>query len=144
MLIGNLGRDPEVRTTQAGDKIVNMALATSEKWKDKTSGEMREKTEWHRVVVFNDRLADLAEKYLSKGSKIYIEGQLQTRKYVDQQGVERYTTEVVIGRFNGAINFLGGKSREDQQQPQAASVERPQAVPVEQPADIVVDDDIPF
>ena len=136
MLIGNLGRDPEVRTTQAGDKIVNMALATTEKWKDKTSGEMREKTEWHKVVVFNDRLADLAEKFLNKGSKIYIEGQLQTRKYVDQQGVERYMTEIVIGRFNGAINFLGGKRREGQQQPQAA--------PTDQPSDIVVDDDIPF
>ncbi|MEC8792891.1 MAG: single-stranded DNA-binding protein, partial [Pseudomonadota bacterium] len=94
-LIGNLGRDPEVRSTQDGMKIVNLSLATSENWKDRNSGERRERTEWHRVVIFNENLARVAEQYLRKGSKIYVEGQLQTRKWTDQNGQDRYTTEVV-------------------------------------------------
>ena len=109
ILIGNLGRDPEVRSTQAGDKVVNLSVATSERWKDKNTGEPREKTEWHRVVIFNDRLGDVAEKYLRKGSKVYIEGQLQTRKWTDQSGVEKYTTEVVLQRFRGELTMLDSK-----------------------------------
>jgi single-strand DNA-binding protein len=110
ILVGNLGRDPEVRNTQDGGKIVNLALATSETWNDKASGERKEKTEWHRVVIFNDRVADVAERYLKKGAKIYVEGALQTRKWTDQGGVERYSTEVVIGRFNGQLTMLDTRS----------------------------------
>ena len=109
ILVGNLGRDPEVRSTQSGDKVVNLSVATSERWKDKTTGEPREKTEWHRVVIFNDRLGDVAEKYLRKGSKVYVEGQLQTRKWTDNSGVEKYTTEVVLQRFRGELTMLDAK-----------------------------------
>src|SRR5580692_8839757 len=101
ILVGNLGKDPEVRTTQAGAKIVNLTLATSESWTDRASGERKERTEWHRVVIFNDRLAEVVEKYVSKGSKIFIEGQLQTRKWQDQSGQDRYSTEVVVQQFKG-------------------------------------------
>jgi single-strand DNA-binding protein len=110
ILVGNLGKDPEVRSTQDGSKIVNLTLATSETWNDRASGERKEKTEWHRVVIFNDRTADVAEKYLKKGAKIYVDGSLQTRKWTDQGGQERYTTEVVIGRFNGALTMLDTRS----------------------------------
>jgi single-strand DNA-binding protein len=106
ILVGNLGKDPEVRTTQDGTKIVNFTLATSETWNDKASGERKEKTEWHRVVIFNDRTADVAERYLKKGAKVYVEGSLQTRKWTDQSGQDKYTTEVVIGRFNGQMTML--------------------------------------
>jgi single-strand DNA-binding protein len=110
ILVGNLGKDPEVRSTQDGSKIVNLTLATSETWNDRASGERKERTEWHRVVIFNDRVADVAERFLKKGAKIYVEGALQTRKWTDQQGQERYTTEVVIGRFNGQLTMLDGRS----------------------------------
>ena len=110
ILVGNLGKDPEVRSTQDGSKIVNLTLATSETWNDRASGERKERTEWHRVVIFNDRVADVAERFLKKGAKIYVEGSLQTRKWTDQQGQERYTTEVVIGRFNGQLTMLDGRS----------------------------------
>ncbi|GAN80162.1 single-stranded DNA-binding protein [Acidocella aminolytica] len=106
IIVGNLGRDPEVRNTQSGMKVVNLAVATSESWNDKASGERKELTEWHRVVIMNDRLADVAEKYLRKGSKVYLEGKLQTRKWTDQSGQERYTTEIMIGRFNGELVLL--------------------------------------
>ena len=109
ILLGNLGRDPEIRNTQDGAKIVNLSIATSEKWKDRMSGEPRERTEWHRVVIFNENLARIAEQYLRKGSSVYVEGQLQTRKWNDQQGVEKYTTEVVLGRFRGELTLLGGR-----------------------------------
>jgi single-strand DNA-binding protein len=109
ILVGNLGRDPEIRSTQDGTKIANLSLATSESWRDRTSGERRERTEWHRVVIFNDKLCEVAEKYLRKGSKIYIEGQLQTRKWTDQSGVEKYTTEVVLQRFRGELTMLDGR-----------------------------------
>jgi single-strand DNA-binding protein len=109
ILVGNLGRDPEVRTSQDGAKIVSLNIATSESWKDRASGERKEKTEWHRVVIFNPNLADVAERYLRKGSSVYIEGALQTRKWTDQSGQERYTTEVVIGRFKGELTLLGGR-----------------------------------
>ena len=109
ILIGNLGRDPEVRTSQDGSKIVNLNIATSESWKDRNSGERKEKTEWHRVVIFNPNLADVAERYLKKGSSVYVEGALQTRKWTDQQGQEKYSTEIVIGRFKGELTLLGGR-----------------------------------
>jgi single-strand DNA-binding protein len=109
ILLGNLGRDPEIRNTQDGNKIVNLSIATSERWKDRMSGEPRERTEWHRVVIFNENLARIAEQYLRKGSSVYVEGQLQTRKWTDQQGVEKYTTEVVLGRFRGELTLLGGR-----------------------------------
>jgi single-strand DNA-binding protein len=109
ILVGNLGKDPEIRSTQDGSKIVNLTLATSETWNDRASGERKEKTEWHRVVIFNDRVADVAERFLKKGAKIYVEGSLQTRKWTDQGGQERYTTEVVIGRFNGQLTMLDGR-----------------------------------
>jgi single-strand DNA-binding protein len=109
ILIGNLGRDPEVRSTQDGMKIVQLSVATSENWRDKASGERKEKTEWHRVVIFNERLAETAEKYLRKGAKIYVEGQLQTRKWTDKDGAEKYTTEVVLSRFRGELTMLDGR-----------------------------------
>ena len=110
ILVGNLGRDPEIRSTQDGTRIATLNLATSETWRDRASGERKERTEWHRVVIFNERLAEIAEKYLRKGSKIYVEGQLQTRKWQDQQGQERYTTEVVLSRFKGELTMLDGAS----------------------------------
>lgn len=109
ILVGNLGRDPEVRYTQDGSKIVHLAIATSERWRDRNTGENRERTEWHRVVIFNERLGEVAEKYLSKGRSVYLEGQLQTRKWQDQSGQERYTTEVVLQRFRGELVLLGGR-----------------------------------
>jgi single-strand DNA-binding protein len=113
VLVGNLGKDPEVRTTQDGSKIVNLTLATSETWNDRASGERKERTEWHRVVIFNDRVADVAERFLRKGRKVYVEGSLQTRKWTDQQGQERYTTEVVIGKFRGELVLLDSNRGEE-------------------------------
>ncbi|HEY3916860.1 MAG TPA: single-stranded DNA-binding protein [Stellaceae bacterium] len=110
ILVGNLGRDPEIRATQDGLRIANLSIATSETWRDKSSGERKEKTEWHRVAIFNERLVDVVEKYVKKGSKLYIEGQLQTRKWTDKEGQDRYTTEVVLGRFNGQLTMLDGRS----------------------------------
>ncbi len=109
-LIGNLGKDPEVRTAQDGSKFVNLSVATSESWKDKMTGERKDRTEWHRVVIFNDRLSEVAERYLKKGSKIYVEGQLQTRKWTDNNGQERYSTEVILSKFRGELTMLDGRS----------------------------------
>ena len=106
ILIGNLGRDPEVRHTNDGKPIVNFSIATSETWRDRSSGERRERTEWHRVVVFNEKLGEIAQKYLQKGSKVYIEGALRTRKWTDQSGVEKYSTEVVLENFRGELTML--------------------------------------
>jgi single-strand DNA-binding protein len=106
ILIGNLGRDPEIRSMQSGGRVCNLSVATSESWKRQTVGERREKTEWHRVVIFDDRLVDVCEKYLRKGRKVYVEGQLQTRKWQDQGGQERYSTEVVLQRFRGELQML--------------------------------------
>ncbi len=106
ILVGNLGKDPEVRNTQSGGKVVNLTIATSETWNDRQSGERRERTEWHRVVIFNDRLGDVAERFLRKGRKVYLEGELRTRKWTDQSGQERYTTEVTIDRFRGELVLL--------------------------------------
>ena len=108
ILVGNLGRDPEVRAMQNGDKVCNLSVATAERWKDKNSGEQKEKTEWHRVVLFDQKIIEVAEKYLSKGSKVYLEGQLQTRKWTDQSGVEKFSTEVVLQRFRGELVMLDG------------------------------------
>jgi single-strand DNA-binding protein len=110
MLIGNVGKDPEIRTSQDGTKLATLTWATSETWRDKQSGERKDRTEWHRVVIFNDKLADIAERYVKKGSRIFIEGQLQTRKWTDQSNVEKYTTEIVISRFKGELTLLDTKS----------------------------------
>jgi single-strand DNA-binding protein len=109
ILVGNLGRDPEIRNLQDGNKVANLSVATSESWRDKTTGERRDKTEWHRVVIFNERIIDVVEKYLKKGAKVYLEGALQTRKWTDQSGVEKYTTEVVLQRFRGELTMLDSR-----------------------------------
>ncbi len=109
ILVGNLGRDPEVRTMQNGGKVCNLSVATSERWRDRNSGEMQERTEWHRVVIFDEKLAEVAEKYLQKGRKVFLEGQLQTRKWTDQSGQEKYTTEVVLQRFRSNLVLLDGR-----------------------------------
>ena len=112
ILIGNLGKDPEIRKLGSGDPVVNLSVATSENWKDKQTGERKEKTEWHRVVIFNDQIAKVAEQYLKKGMKVYVEGQLQTRKWTDQSGAEKYSTEIVLQKFRGELQMLDGKSEE--------------------------------
>ena len=112
-LIGNLGRDPEVRHTQDGKPIVNLSVATSESWKDRNTGERKERSEWHRVVIFNEGLAKIAEQYLKKGSTVYIEGQLQTRKWTDKDGVEKYSTEVIVQGFNSSLKMVGGRREGD-------------------------------
>jgi single-strand DNA-binding protein len=109
ILVGNLGRDPEIRSFQNGGRVANLSVATSENWKDKTSGERRERTEWHRVAIFNENLVGVAERFLKKGAKVYIEGQLETRKYTDQSGVEKYTTEVVLRPYRGELTMLDGR-----------------------------------
>jgi|TARA_R110000824_G_scaffold308609_2_gene496050 single-strand DNA-binding protein len=109
ILIGNLGRDPEIKHTSDGRPIANLSIATTESWRDKSSGERKEKTEWHRVVIFDEKICEVAQKYLTKGSTVYLEGALQTRKWTDQQGVEKYSTEVVLQRFSGKLTMLGGK-----------------------------------
>lgn len=136
-LIGNLGKDPEVRSMQNGDRVCNFSVATSETWKDKASGERKEKTEWHRVVVFNERLVDVAEKYLRKGSKVYLEGALQTRKWADQSGVEKYSTEVVLQKFRGEIVMLDSPKGETETY--SAGGQRQPAK-----AGAAVDDEIPW
>ena len=155
ILVGNLGRDPEVRFTQNNQKIVHLAVATSERWRDRQSGEQRERTEWHRVVIFNENLAEVAEKYLSKGRTVYLEGTLQTRKWTDQGGQERYTTEVVLARFRGELVLLGGRGEGSNSGPPddygSDELERPAARPRprqgrQRPSSIAdeLDDDIPF
>ncbi|CAN7312827.1 MULTISPECIES: single-stranded DNA-binding protein [unclassified Phenylobacterium] len=109
ILIGNLGADPEIRSMNSGDRIANLRIATSESWRDKSSGERKEKTEWHRVVIFNDNLVKVAEQYLRKGSKVYIEGAIQTRKWTDQSGQEKYSTEIVLQKFRGELTMLDGR-----------------------------------
>jgi single-strand DNA-binding protein len=152
-LIGNLGKDPEVRNAQSGMKIVNLAVATSDSWNDKMSGERKEQTEWHRVVIMNDQLADIAEKYLKKGSKVYLEGKLQTRKWTDNAGQEKYTTEVLLGRFNSQMVLLdrpsgGGGGMADEYEPRAAAPARAPAKAAASGWDTRpgndIDDEIPF
>jgi single-strand DNA-binding protein len=135
-LIGNLGADPEVRNTQSGQKIVTMSIATSERWKDARSGETRERTEWHRVVIFNDGLANIAERYLQKGAKVLIEGKLSTRKWEDQQGNERYTTEIVLSPYQGILTFLDSRRN--------CSAANDRSVPTDGPTMDIDDSEIPF
>lgn len=150
-LIGNLGADPEVRNLLSGGKVVNLSIATSERWKDKNTGEQREKTEWHRVVIFQEGIANVAESYLKKGSKVYLEGALQTRKWQDQSGQDKYSTEIVLQGFNCSLKMLDGKSdggnRNDsgdggQQQRPAANRQQSYSTATFEPGGM--DDDIPF
>ena len=145
-LVGNLGRDPEVRAMQNGDKIIQLSVATSDRWKDKNTGEQRERTEWHRVVIFNDALGNIAEQYLKKGSTVYLEGQLQTRKWTDQQsGQEKYTTEVVLQRYRGELTLLGSRP-ENQISNDQQNAEIDQSNQISMSDDIAsdLDDEIPF
>lgn len=145
ILVGNLGADPEVRRTQDGRPIVNLRVATSENWRDKNSGERKEKTEWHRVVVFNDNLVNVIKNYVKKGSKLYVEGALQTRKWTDKDGAEKYSTEVVLQGYNGVLTMLdskgsgGGSSDYGSQQ----SYSQP-SQPANRPSAVELDDEIPF
>lgn len=140
ILVGNLGSDPEVRNLPSGGKVVNLSVATSESWRDKNSGERKEKSEWHRVVIFNEGLAKIAEQYLKKGSKVYLEGQLQTRKWTDQSGTDKYSTEVVLQPFNSAMTLLDGPSGDSQPQRQERQPARSQAPAFKAP----FDEEIPF
>lgn len=146
ILVGNLGRDPEVRQTQDGRPIVQLSIATSETWRDKNSGERRERTEWHRVVIFNENLCKVAQDFLTKGRKVYIEGQLQTRKWTDQSGQEKYSTEVVLQRFRGELTMLD--SRADSAAPgagaDAESAPEPAAAQTPESGQTDLDDEIPF
>lgn len=151
ILVGNLGRDPEVRATQDGREICNLNVATSESWKDKQTGERKEKTEWHRIVIFNDNLVRIAKDYLRKGSKVYLEGQLQTRKWTDKDGVEKYSTEVVLQGFHGHLTILDSKASSESRGGSydqsgnasygASSSPAPQRARV---AEAELDDEIPF
>lgn len=157
ILIGNLGKDPEVRRLNSGDQVVNFTLATSENWRDKNSGERKEKTEWHNVVIFNENLGKVVEQYCKKGSKVYVEGQLQTRKWQDKDGNDRYTTEVVLQRFRGELTLLdsrgGGEGRDSFPEEgggrsssfnRAAATERRPALSGGGGGASEIDDDIPF
>ena len=148
ILVGNLGRDPEIRTLNSGDRVANFTMATSESWRDRTSGERRERTEWHRVVIFNDNLVKVAENYLKKGSKVYIEGALQSRKFQDQSGAERTTTEVVLQKFRGELTMLDGRgeggSREEGDFGGYSSGPRQQPAGPKESFSADLDDEIPF
>jgi len=141
-LVGNLGREPEARAMQNGGKVVTFSLATNESWRDKATNERRDKTEWHRVVIFNQNLGDIAEKYLQKGSKVYLEGQLQTRKYTDQSGQEKYTTEVVLQAFGSTLTLLD--SRRDGPSSEYDSPATDTSLPSDDTTAAGLDDDIPF
>lgn len=141
IIIGNVGKDPEIRQMQDGFKIANFSIATSEAWKDKITGERKERTEWHRIAVMNERLSEIVEKYVRKGSKLYVEGQLQTRKWTDQSGMERYTTEVVINRFKGEITMLDSRNGAGDFDSPSHSQSQ-QSFEPEMPASI--DDEMPF
>ena len=146
ILIGNLGADPEIRTLNSGDKVANLRIATSETWRDRSSGERKERTEWHRVVIFNENLVKVAESYLKKGAKVYIEGAIQTRKWQDQSGVEKFSTEVVLQKFRGELTMLdgrGGEGGEDYSGGGGGFQRAPASGPKESfSADL--DDEIPF
>jgi single-strand DNA-binding protein len=139
ILVGNLGKDPEVRRMTSGDPVVNLSVATSDTWRDKASGDRKEKTEWHRVVIFNKNLADVAEKYLRKGSKVYLEGSLQTRKWTDKDGAEKYSTEVVLQNFNGTLVMLDGRGEGGGGRERMGASEAPAAFQRDE-----MDDEIPF
>ena len=157
ILVGNLGKDPEVRRLNSGSQVVSMRIANSESWRDKATGERQERTEWHSVVIYNENLAKIAEQYLKKGSKVYVEGALQTRKWEDQSGQERYTTEVVLQKFRGELTLLDGRGDRGEMAEAAGGGDFGQASPMERPRPKVVaggmsgggksadlDDDIPF
>lgn len=141
ILIGNLGNDPEIRNTSDGRKIANFSIATSEKWKDKITGDIKEKTEWHKVVVFNEVLVENIKNYIKKGSKIYVEGKLQTRKWLDQAGHEKYTTEVILQGFNASIIFLDSKDYFSRQEIQSTA---PSSKDIPVLDNMILDDEIPF
>ena len=141
-LIGNLGRDPEVRTSQSGSKVVTLSVATSESWKDERTGERRERTEWHRVVIFAEGLGSIAEKYLAKGAKIFVEGSIRTRKWQDQSGADRYSTEVHLTPYNGTLTFLDRKRDDDRPASGGDAIGREQGGAGTGRGDL--DDDIPF
>ena len=143
LLIGRLGNDPEIKQTQSGKSFASLSLATSESWKDKSSGEKKEKTEWHRVVIFNEGLVNIVQQYLKKGAQIYIEGQLTTNKYTDNNGQEKYSTQIVLQGFNSTLKMLGGNARSDENDSSQSSASS--ALPSEEmssPADL--DDEVPF
>lgn len=140
IIVGNLGRDPEIRSMPNGDRVANLSVATSESWKDKSSGERKEKTEWHRVTIFNDNIVKVVESYVKKGSTVYIEGSLQTRKWTDQQGVEKYSTEIVVSRFKGELTMLGGRSDGGS----TDSAREPEPEQAAKPYQELDDSDIPF
>ena len=161
IILGNVGRDPEIRAMSSGDRIANLSIATSESWKDKATGERKERTEWHRVVIMNDAIVGIVERFVTKGDKLYVEGQIQTRKWQDQGCQDRYSTEIVVGRFNGSVTLLGGKSDAGEQRtygerrdaPEAGvgasasraaiDMQRP-AAGGRRPAEADLDDSIPF
>ena len=144
MLIGNLGADPVIRQTQDGKRLAQLSLATSESWKDKATGEKKEKTSWHRIVIFNDGLAGVVENYVKKGSKIFVEGQLQTRKFTDQDGNEKYTTEVVLGNYNGTLTMLDSRGGNTESMGAIDSDVNQDMSSSQPPADLDIDDEIPF
>jgi len=150
IILGNLGKDPEIRRTQDGKPICNLTVATSESWKDKATGDRKEKTEWHRVVIFSEPLCKIAEQYLKKGSKVYVEGSLQTRKWTDQSGVEKYSTEVVLQGFNSAMTLLDGKSSTKDEADEPAPISQRAVAAIKRPDPISsgrnddMDDSIPF
>jgi single-strand DNA-binding protein len=149
ILVGNLGADPEIRTLNSGDRVANLRLATSESWRDRGSGERREKTEWHRVVIFNDNLVKVAEQYLRKGSKVYVEGAIQTRKWTDQSGQEKFSTEVVLQKFRGELTMLDGRAGEGERDDSGygggfSSGPRQQSSGPREDFSADLDDEIPF
>lgn len=146
-LLGNLGADPEIRRLNSGDPVVNLRIATSESWRDKNTGERKEKVEWHQVVIFNDNIAKVAESYLKKGSSVYIEGQLQTRQWEDQSGQKRYTTEIVLQKYRGELKMLGSRGQGEQNQQSqgsAADYDRAQSGQKQSTFDDDMSDSIPF
>ena len=150
ILIGNVGQDPEIRSFQSGGKVCNLSIATSERWKDRETSEQKERTQWHRVVVFNENLINLIEKYVNKGSKLYIEGQLETRKWTDSSGVDKYATEVVLRNFKGELTFLDSRGNNNDNQHENNNISQEENSQLNQDitesagADSDIEDDIPF
>ena len=144
ILVGNVGKDPEIRKTQSGKPVASFSIATSEIWKDKSSGERKEKTEWHKVVCFNDNISKIIEAYVKKGSSVYVEGQLQTRKWTDKDGVDKYSTEVVLQAFNGSLTLLGGKSNSEVDDAFSGTKNSAKTTASGQPFHYDLDDSAPF
>ena len=148
ILIGNLGADPEIRSLTSGDRVANLRIATSESWRDRSSGERKEKTEWHRVVVFNENIVKVCEQYLRKGAKVYVEGAIQTRKWQDQSGVEKFSTEIVLQKFRGELTMLGGRGGEAEREEGGAygggGFQRAQPSGPRESFSADLDDEIPF